>query len=248
MWHFSARAMGIVAAIWAVVFVSTGAWHPPLTEGHLRHEDTENQVAAFWDAKTNQSPLKISWWNNELISGEVRRRVTGDKDKSFVDYFKDKVITEIRKGQMFQNALSLGSGAGSLEIEMIQKGICSNMTGVDLSPRRVQHANDRVPESMKERLHFEVKDLELWDPEVEIKYDLIVLKMAFHHIQRLEFFVKLFDTILHPDGFIYFDEYVGPAKFQFDKFEIALCNRYQNIMQVAKSVLIFLICIWGGHP
>ena len=56
------------------------------------------------------------------------------------------------------------------------------------------------------------------------KYDLIVLKMAFHHIERIEYFVDLFDQVLSNEGVIYFDEYVGPKRFQFAQFDIDSCN------------------------
>ena len=97
------------------------------------------------------------------------------------------------------------------------------MIGVDLSDVRVEEANKAVPAHLRNKVTFEVRDLEAWKPTSTV-YDLIVLKMAFHHIERIEYFVELFDKVLADDGVIYFDEYVGPKRFQFAQFDIDVCN------------------------
>ena len=105
----------------------------------------------------------------------------------------------------------------------MQLGIVNHLVGVDLSDVRVDEANKAVPASLRSRLEFEVRDLESWNPSSS-KYDLIVLKMAFHHIVRIEYFVDLFDRMLSDEGMIYFDEYIGPKRFQFAQFDIDFCN------------------------
>ena len=103
-----------------------------------------------------------------------------------------------------------------------------------------------VSNQLKDKLKYEVHDLETWQPEETSKFDLIVLKMSFHHIERIEHFIQLFMKILTEDGklyrlyyeysiyinclvfsltgVIYFDEYVGPRRFQFSESDIKYCN------------------------
>ena len=126
---------------------------------------------------------------------------------------------------MFQKTISLGSGLGSFELQLIELGVVQNLVGVDISEARVRAASKAVPLYLKDRLTFEVKDLETLSQKVEDRVDLIVLKMAFHHIERIEYFVSLFDKVLTDDGVIYFNEYVGPKRFQFAQEEINHCNR-----------------------
>lgn len=57
-----------------------------------------------------------------------------------------------------------------------------------------------ISNPLKDKLKYEVHDLEVWQPEETSKFDLIVLKMAFHHIKRIEFFIQLFKKILTEDG------------------------------------------------
>lgn len=57
-----------------------------------------------------------------------------------------------------------------------------------------------ISNPLKDKLKYEVHDLEVWQPEETSKFDLIVLKMAFHHIERIEFFIQLFKKILTEDG------------------------------------------------
>ena len=77
------------------------------------------------------------------------------------------------------------NSSGQFELELVQLGIVENLVGVDLSEVRVEEANKAVPAPLKSKLTFEVRDLESWKPTAD-KYDLIVLKMAFHHIERIE--------------------------------------------------------------
>ena len=142
---------------------------------------------------------------------------------SFAMYFKREVVAQRRRGKPFLNGLSLGSGHGQFELELVRLGVASQLLGVDLSDVRVAEANNAVPKQYKDKLKFEVRDLESWNPTGE-KFDLIVLKMAFHHIERIEFFIDLFDDILLDDGYIYFDEYIGPKRFQFAQSDIDACN------------------------
>jgi len=58
----------------------------------------------------------------------------------------------------------------------------------------------------RDRLQFQVADLETWVPQG--RFDLIVLKQAFHHIERLEAAVALFESLLTSDGGIFALTYV----------------------------------------
>jgi hypothetical protein len=68
------------------------------------------------------------------------------------------------------------------------------------SASRVKEANALISNQLKGRLKYEVHDLENWQPDETSKFDLIVLKMAFHHIERIEYFIQLFNRILTEDG------------------------------------------------
>ena len=195
-----------------------------------------SQVGAYWDSKVNTtaSNVKMSWWENKIILDEVNRRVSGNVAVSFAEYFKKEIVAKHRKGKPFKNAMSVGSGGGMLERQFIQLHICLNLTGYDLSPKRVAVANLNTPAKYRDKLHFTVKNLEEFAPDQ--KFDLIILKMAFHHIERLEFFVDYFYKVLEPGGVIYFDEYVGPARFQFSDLDIAVANRYETISLYSLNV------------
>ena len=80
--------------------------------------DRANVVARYWSTQANISrhtrhhQQRVSWWQSPVIMAEVRRRVTGNENTTFAQYFKSEMVVKKRAGRPFQNGLSLGSGHG----------------------------------------------------------------------------------------------------------------------------------------
>jgi len=143
---------------------------------------------------------------------------------TFVEYFK--AVTNITTP--LNDAISLGAGGGQLELDLVKQRVVQRIVGYDLSRTRVHMARNAVPPHLSTRVRYEVQDMESFMPPFQV--DLVVLKMAFHHIQNLEAVSQHLHKILKPNGLIYFDEFVGPARWQFLQSDIDVCNRLLQVL------------------
>lgn len=172
-------------------------------------------VATRWSR-----PARVvrSFWQSPVVMGEINRRVTGDPEMTPAEYFAQRYCE-----RPYTEALSLGCAGGELERELMTLGAARHMLGIDISPRRIAGAKAVTPAELQGRLEFACEDLEVWRPQG--KLDLVIAKGVLHHIGRLEEWLQSIDSLLSDDGLIYFDDFVGPTRFQWTDAQLEMVNR-----------------------
>jgi len=178
-------------------------------------QEYAQQVGEYW---SQPEPHIRSWWQSPVVLAELRRRVTGDPQKSFEEYFRERYCP-----RPFGRALSLGAGEGHCERIMLESGICEEILGVDISQSRVDYANSVIPEHLKGRLVFECANLETWRPSG--RFDLLIARDVLHHIARLEELCQSLTELLTPGALLYVDEFVGPKRFQWTDKQLDVIGR-----------------------
>jgi SAM-dependent methyltransferase len=174
------------------------------------------KVAAAWNAPGTNAIR--SFWQSKVVLAEINRRITGDPEVDPPEFFRDRFCPT-----PLDSALSLGSGGGQLEIRLAELGACRRLLGVDVADERVRGANERRPTDLVDRVRFEVRDLERWQPEES--YDLVVAQDVLHHIDALEKWCELISALLTPDGLVYVHDFIGPARFQWTDRQVDIVNR-----------------------
>ncbi|HEY7961928.1 MAG TPA: class I SAM-dependent methyltransferase, partial [Solirubrobacteraceae bacterium] len=173
------------------------------------------QVGDYWGQR--ETNIR-SWWQSPVVLSELRRRVTGDPEQSFEQYFRERYCPA-----PFHRALSLGAGGGHFERALLDLGVCEEILGVDISRARVDHANALVPEHMRGRLTFACENLEVWRPSG--RFDLLIARDVLHHISRLEELCEALTELLLPGALLYVDEFVGPTRFQWTDKQLQIIGR-----------------------
>jgi SAM-dependent methyltransferase len=185
-----------------------------------RLEVTSDQYAArvneVWGA--SGSVAIRSWWQSPVILREINRRITGNPDVRPQAYFAARYCKE-----PLGPAVSLGSGGGELELELVQLEACTSMLGLELAEERVAGARDRTPAELRDRVTFQRANLETWSPPPGL--GLVVARDVLHHIEGLERLFAELAGALRPDGLFYVDEFVGPARFQWTDKQLELITR-----------------------
>jgi SAM-dependent methyltransferase len=172
-------------------------------------------VAAAWDRPTGKGR---SFWHSPVANAEINRRITGDPDTTPAAYFtKQYCKTPRRRG------LSLGCGGGAFERELLELGACEHITGVDISPKRIEGGTAATPPHLKDRLELICADLETWRPAGT--FDLVIGKAVLHHLDGLEDWFSTINRLLGPDGLFYVSEFVGPSRFQWTDKQLEIVNR-----------------------
>ncbi len=118
-------------------------------------------------------------------------------------------------------ALSLCSGDGAVERQLLKWGVCRACEGVDISPALVAWARGRARAEGVANVTYRVADVETMELTGNC-YDLVVGWMGLHHLSHLRGMFARVRGALRRDGLFVVNEYVGPARFQMPSAQVEL--------------------------
>ena len=111
-------------------------------------------------------------------------------------------------GRKFARALSIGCGTGTLERDLIQRGICERIDAFDGAVAAVAVAKH---DATTDRIRYFAADFNRPALSRGV-YDAVFFHQSLHHVARLERLLRQVLLALKPDGLLYLDEYVGPSR------------------------------------
>jgi SAM-dependent methyltransferase len=179
--------------------------------GALRAARAEAAAAReFWDAGAPGEPEDRYWGSQPLVRRAINRRVTGDPNVWPMEWFANRhVPTPLPLG------LSVGCGTGLLERDVIAKGICERVEGVDFSPEAIAEARRGAEEAgLARRLDYRVEDINAIRLPAR-RYDIVLFHGSLHHIRNVEHVLEEVRRSLKPGGLLVLDEYMGPARAEW---------------------------------
>ena len=147
------------------------------------------------------------YWNDfPQVLEYMCENFTGDKQKWWVQDFKDRFAT-----QSYEHGLFLNCGNGWVERDFIDKNIVNKATAFDYS-------FDLLREAEREKgvrpIQYFLADVNKID-FAEDQFDLIVNVAALHHVQYINRLCLILCKTLKKDGlFVNFD-YIGPHRNQY---------------------------------
>ena len=169
-----------------------------------------------------------TWMQEPLARAAINRRVTGDPDQWPMEWFQARYAT-----RPFEAGLSLGCGEGALERDVLAKGICGTLLGLDLSAAALDLARQRAAEL---GLQVEYQRADLNQASLpEASFDLILAHQALHHVENLEGCLAQTARALRPGGIFYLDEYVGPSRQEWNRQLLAAAEDvYQRLPRAVR--------------
>lgn len=187
--------------------------------------DLRRRAAAAWDANQaaicQQGKQLRFWWNwprivehqSELICGE-RLQASG---------WNAGLIRQIRAqfpGRTFRQAISIGGGVGTKEMNLITLGLVEQFDLFEISESRIaagldaakqRHLSHRIRwhrsdgiEHMHHHAHY---DLVYWDNSLHHMFDVLAAMAATHHC-------------LVTDGVLLLNDFTGASRFQWSDKEL----------------------------
>ncbi len=161
----------------------------------------------FWSSEGAREAEDHYWGAQPLVRRTINRRVTGDPNRWPMEWF-----SEAYARPPFPLGLSVGCGPGLLERDVLSKGICERMEGIDFSEEAIGEARFASEEaSLSDRLHYRVEDINaLKLPHA--RYDIVFFHGSLHHIRQIERVLVEVRQSLKPGGVVYLDEYMGPSR------------------------------------
>lgn len=170
----------------------------------------EEEAARYWDREVVAQEYQ-SWMTHPRVRWAINSSVSGTPHEWPLDWFASWL-----NGRTFRRGLSIGCGSGSLERDLLTRGLCQEMDAFDGSAESLRIAREEAAKAgFGDRIHYFRGNFN--EPRLARgAYDVVFAHQSLHHVAKLE---KLFRAVLHalrPDGLFYLDEYVGPSREQWN--------------------------------
>ncbi|MCX8069349.1 MAG: methyltransferase domain-containing protein [Thermodesulfovibrionales bacterium] len=182
----------------------------------------KKKVAEYWSHNLSGtdafSPL-VYW----LAVPEVQRRYQRRSvDRTCYENWVEYCIGEFLSGKTpVEKCLSLGCGTGWLERQLARLNIFKICEAYDCSPVAIDIARRESLNMGANNIYYEVKDIEKCE-FTTASFDVVWFNGSLHHIKELERVCEMVKRSLKPDGYLFFNEYVGPSRFSFTERQKAV--------------------------
>jgi ubiquinone/menaquinone biosynthesis C-methylase UbiE len=134
------------------------------------------------------------------------------------------------------NAMEFGCGTGLISINLADK--LGKITAIDNSSKMLDVLTSKLAEFDINNIYPQKLDVINQGLDISQKFDLIFICMTLHHIEDINSLLKLFKSVLNPNGIVaiadldqedgnFHDDNDGIAHFGFD--QIKLTNLLENL-------------------
>ena len=180
------------------------------------------RAARKWDRAGRADPQYFNWWDvpeivqtyNERICG---KRLEGDNAAGCRERLRQRW-----PNRKFGRAVSIGCGIARKEMALVEEQLVGQFDLFDISQQSVREAQINIDQrGLADRLSFLKEDpVENWAS----RYDLVYWDHSLHHMFDVKKYVAWSKSVLKPDGVFLLNEYVGPNRQQWTKFNIKVCR------------------------
>lgn len=193
----------------------------------LHKEDLAlDRARNHWDAWQRSQPADQSvytdWGDHPTVFRAVMRYALGSETENFFTFLQKKY-----PACATAHALSLCCGDGAFEQQLINQGVFSRITGLELSAERISQGRARQTQQSDGSLEFLQKDVNQGDFGKH-QFDVVFAKAALHHIQNLEMAFDGMVRTLKPGGLLVTIDFFGPSRFQWTDAQLQACNNFWN--------------------
>jgi SAM-dependent methyltransferase len=181
----------------------------------------------YWDDLARHQGgegIEEIWLNHPLVRAEANRLITGDPNQWPVDWLQTQV-------KPAAEAVSIGCGTGSFERVVAERGVVSRITGIDTAPQPLEVAARLAREAnLAGRVSYAQADATQWLKSRKASLDAVFFHASLHHFPRPAELLATVRSALRPGGYLYLDEYIGPARDEWSMFKLALPNLAYSLL------------------
>ncbi|HSP15933.1 MAG TPA: class I SAM-dependent methyltransferase [Thermoanaerobaculia bacterium] len=158
------------------------------------------------------------WLNHPLVRAEANRLVSGDAAVWPTQWLKTQVSG-------LTDGVSIGCGTGAFERDVVPRGVVSQMIGIDEAHQPLERATRLAVEAgLADRIEYVQTDANQWLKAHPNSFDAVFFHASLHHFARPAEMLATVCSALRPGGWLYLDEYIGPARDEWSLFRLALPN------------------------
>ncbi len=166
----------------------------------------------FWGRTFAHGDLR-TWMGEAVVRRYINQSVTGSPDRWPIERLQTLVPSA------FESAVSLGCGEGALERDLLSKGLCASIFGIDISAAALKLAEARAEAASLTGVRYQQGDLNtLKLPDAA--FDAAFFHQSLHHVEDLDACLSATVSALRPGALVYIDEYVGPSRGEWSAAHI----------------------------
>jgi SAM-dependent methyltransferase len=188
---------------------------------HMPADGPTLHAARHWDdwqvRHQAHRPRFTDWGDHPVVLQEVFQRAFGRPDTGFFEF-----LASHYKQLSGAHALSLCCGDGGFECALLDRGVFGRVTGVDLSPQRIEAGRRKANGHAIDFLEADVNHAIFGDA----RFDVVFAKASLHHIENLEHAFDQIARCLRPGGVLIAIDFFGPSRFQWTDEQLAACNAF----------------------
>ncbi len=183
----------------------------------------QQQPCCLWSSCASPCPMS-DFWDREVVARQhiewmgllpvrlhINELIGGEERKWPIEWFESWL-----QGRKFCRALSVGCGAGALERQLIERGLCQQIDAFDGSITSLHIACSAARQAgLADRIRYFAADFNRCALPRHA-YDIVFFHQSAHHVTALEELFSQLLTALKPNGLLYLDEYVGPSRFDWN--------------------------------
>jgi len=178
-----------------------------------------------WDDGRFKAHLEsLVWTASPIVRRYLHALVSGDPNCDWLTW-----VEHMHLAPKLARALVLGCGSGWLERALALRGRFRSIVACDFAAETVTRARKTAEDEGFPGIEYRVLDLER-ESLPDGPFDAIFANDVFHHITGLEPLYARIHGALAPEGKLFFNEYVGPNRFQYSDERMELLNRYLRVL------------------
>ncbi|HEX9501316.1 MAG TPA: class I SAM-dependent methyltransferase [Thermoanaerobaculia bacterium] len=167
----------------------------------------------YWDHVHHHADYDQIWMAHPLIRAAINQRVSGDPNIWPVQSLARRL------GKTIGACLSIGCGIGGLERSLVEERISNEITGIDVSESALAEARRAAGDMPIRYIAADAREF------LRAKtFDAIFFHQSLHHFDGLDELMDLVARALRPGGFLWFDEYIGPSRTEWNVWKLLPAN------------------------
>lgn len=188
-----------------------------------------NRVAEKW----NNHQQSSDYWIIPQLQQHWNNLISGNPTETYESYVSKNYLAQKHNLSL----LSIGCGEGLHERHFAQSGQFSKVIGVDISPKRIEKAQQLANEE-KLPIDYIAGDFHSMNLP-KSSFDVILFDSSLHHFSNIDAFLqKEILPLLKDDGILVINEYCGPNRLQWSKAQLNYANELLQEIPKKYRVLV----------
>ena len=202
----------------------------------------QDKIAKRWSENRSGCEAfsaSVYWLAIPEVQQYFQRRATSGKSSNWVNYCVQEFLGDRTP---VEKMASFGCGTGGLERNLAALNAFQSCIAYDIAPGAIEEARQKSLMAGISSIDYQLCDIEKLDMPVH-HYDVVWFNGSLHHISDLDGICGKIARTLKPDGYLFFNEYVGPTKFD-------LTERQKEIIHAAFRLIPkrYRKCFVPGYP